>query len=534
MQVLSEREILADPNEQTEAVREAAAEGLADFRVFVTQIMNFNGSIPGMPDYTDPGYDPLFDAIPSIEEKDALIELPRGTGKTTLMSQLYPLWLGLRDPNETILLVHAKHAVACRWISTIKAWMLGGYREPDQPGSDLRAVYGPLGMLPPLGAKQWGKVEALDFPGRTVKFDETTIMASGMDNIVTGGHWGRIVSDDLINRENFRSPELLRQAHEWWQLTRGLGRGKKRRVVIGTRWNSQDLLGIIEDEQKALVAKGEAPTKTICILPARKEDGTPRFKHKGEAELQADFIEMGPSIYAGQMDLRPVADGLQPLKEEYFKPYYNLADIGHKGAGGRFIVNEEYHVAIFVDLAASLKEGRDRTAIIVRASDPRGHIYVLEAMAGQWLPAEAFARIVGLQKKYRAQYVGCEKGPLRAAYEGFLREWNGDHRSAMLHFADIEIGGGKGGNNDRILALEPFAVQRMIHLLPDQTELLYELCLYPNGKRDDLCDCLAQAVHNPFRPRVKKKREKELKSDCDQILDMVLSRNKPVGEGVLA
>ena len=534
METLSETELVKDPHERAEAVREAAAEGLADFRVFVTQIMNFNGSIPGMPDYTDSGYDPLFAIIPTLEEMDGLIELPRGTGKTTLMSQLWPMWKGLRDPNETILLVHAKHAVACRWIATIKSWMLGGYREEDAPGSDLRAVYGPLGMLPPLGAKQWGKVEALDFPGRTVKFDETTLMASGMDNIVTGGHWGRIFCDDLINRENFRSPELLRQAHEWWQLTRGLGRGKKRRVVIGTRWNSADLLGIIEDEQRALAQKGEAPTKAICILPARCEDGRPRFKHKGEVELQADFIEMGPSIYAGQIDLRPVADGLQPLKEEYFKPFYSLSDVGHKTEDGRFKVNEEFHVAIFVDLAASLKEGRDRTAIIVRASDPRGHIFVLEAMAGQWLPAEVFGRLVALRRKYSASYIGCERGPLRAAYEGFLVEWNKDHPNARLLFADIETGGGKGGNNDRILALEPFAVQKMIHLLADQTELLYELCLYPNGKRDDLADALAESVHNPFRPRVRPKKEKAQRSECDRILDMVLARNKPVGEGVLA
>lgn len=531
MTTLTEQELLADPDERVKALQEAADEALNDFRVFVTEVMNFNGSIDGMPDYTDPGYDPLFAMIPTLFEQDGVIELPRGTGKTTLMSQLFPLWLGLRDPNETILLVHAKHAVACRWISTIKSWMLGGYREEGVPGSDLRLVFGPMGKLPPVGAKLWGKTESLDFPGRTIKYDETTLGASGMDNIVTGGHWHWIIADDLVNRENYRSPEQLKQVEDWWRLARNLGRGRSRRVLIGTRWNQRDILGIVEDEQRALDLQGQPRTKGIVVLPCRTDAGAPRFKHKGEERLREDLIEMGPSIYAGQMELRPVADGQQPLREEYFKEaFYKLETLGHR-EGTQFVVNEDYHVAIFVDLAASLKEGRDRTAIVVRASDPRGHIYILDALAGQWLPAEVFAHLHKLAFKYDAAYIGCEKGPLRAAYEGFLVEWNQDHPRARIRLADIEVGGGKNkGWNDRILGIEPFAASRMIHLLPDQTDLLYELCLYPNGKHDDLADALALAVTNPFRPKRTKRDAEVAGGSVDQVMDWFMKKHKAMAE----
>lgn len=521
-EVISERALLSDPEVKAAALDDAASEALADCRVFFCDVMNMNGSIPRMPDYTHEAYDPLFDAVKEWEEVDGLLLQTRETGKTTFIKG-WTLWKGLRDPDLSILLTHAKFKHACSWVGTIKAWMLGGYRQPDQPGSDLRLVFGPYNKLPPLGTKQWGTMDSIVFPGRKVTVDEPTVQAAGMDNIVTGYHFDIVVGDDLVNRENYRSPDQIDQIEDWVRLTPALLTGKRRRIFVGTRWPGRDLLGRMIDEDDAKAEAGKPRSFHACIMPARKPDGTPRFAHKGEEQLQQMFVDMGPTQYAAQVDLSPLPGGMQPLKEEYFtKNFYRLSDIGHR-EGTKFVVNEEFHVAIFVDLAASLEDGADRTAIIVRASDPRGHIYILEAQAGHWLPSEVFARLTRLQRQYDARYIGCEKGPLRAAYAGSILNWNADHRSHPIVFAaDIEVGGGKNrGVNDRILSLEAPAAAGMIHLLPDQKDLLYELVSYPNHpqKKDDLADTAALCVLNPYRTRVRRRDADVVKSSADLVMD---------------
>ena len=315
-----------------------------------------------------------------------------------------------------------------------------------------------------------------------------------------------------------------------------------RRLLIGTRWNPSDVIGEEEAKEAAALKACRKPTRAVLFLPGRKEDGTPRFRHMGEDELRAILTDMGPSLYAGQIDLKPVADGVSPLKEEYFKKaFYRLDDVGEsvwnadKTKVVRFKVNPEFHVAMFVDLAASLSEKADRTAIVVRATDPRGHVYVLQAEAGRW-PAgnEVLLRIFQMQRFWGAEYIGVEKGGFRAVYEGYIRNWNAENPGAPIFFHDrIKVGGGKNRRigSDRILSLEPWAANGQIHLLRDQLELLGELCLYPNAPHDDLADAMALAVLNPHRVRVPSQDEEEEElSECAAALKGYFSKVKHVDQ----
>jgi len=54
-----------------------------------------------------------------------------------------------------------------------------------------------------------------------------------------------MINDDLVNWENSRTPEQLNKVVDWWKLARSLLSPDGIEIIIGTRWDFDDLYGHI-------------------------------------------------------------------------------------------------------------------------------------------------------------------------------------------------------------------------------------------------------------------------------------------------
>jgi predicted phage terminase large subunit-like protein len=394
-------------------------------------------------------------------------------------------------------------------VGVIRRWMLFHPK--------LREVYGPLGYLP--NDKNWGTAASLRFPLRTANYMEDTIEAVGADQQITSRHYDEIIGDDLVNKETANTPEQLANTEKWWGLTKGLLVTGGIRILIGTRWHFYDIYGATIRKEEERAQRGDKPRVHICRLQPRipREDGSydqtcqPRFKHKTEEKLREDLEDLGPTLYAGQIDLEPLPEGTALIKEsDLRKAFYRLDHVMERDHENRLRVKAGFDVAITCDLAASLDPKADRTAILVTATDMDGDIYLVDAAVGRMMPSEAVARIASFRNRYGALWLGTEVGVLKAIYKSSLIEWSRDHPGQRpLFFTEIETGGGKGTKRDRCLAIEPYVLAGKIHLLASQVDILQELCMYPIGRYDDVVDALAFRVLNPRRPNQKRRKDSE-------------------------
>lgn len=518
-----------DPVTVDEAREEILSKALKSFRFFVTEVMGFNED--GPINFCHPAYDPFFEATTKWLTMDGMGQASRGTGKSTLWTQLYGLWLGLKNPNRRICVSSAKYENACDMVNVIRRWMMFH--------SGLREIFGPYGFLPPEGKKDWGRMDRLDFPLRTANFMEGTIEARGADQQITSRHYDLMIGDDLVNEQTSNTKEQIEATKKWWSSVRGLmvrnpAGQEPRRILIGTRWDDSDLYGAELERIEEAKQKGVKVSYWFTCLPAlydihgKIEDANCRFPHLNAEVLNG--ILYGPggmtaTLFSGQYLLDPIPDGIAMIKEAYLRDnFYNITDIMEEQKNGEWKFKPGFEVAITCDLAIGQLGHNDRTAILVSATDPRGHIYIIDEWAGKVEPSVGRDILAAFVKKYEPDWMGTEPGQLRLMYESVFREWNKDHpKGPMLLFRDIETGGGKGSKNDRCLSIQPYARDGKIHILKSQTELFLELCRYPKYKYDDRVDALAFRCLNPRRPRSLREK-KRISDDAKPMTTQITER----------
>ena len=343
--------------------------------------------------------------------------------------------------------------------------------------------------------------------------------------------------DDLVNRETINTAEQIANTEKWWGLTKGLLVTGGIRILIGTRWHFHDLYGTTVAKEDEREAKGADSRVHICRVPARKErsDGSydqecpPRFRHKGEKKLQEDLEDLGATSYAGQIDLDPLPEGQALFKESDFRrAFYERSTVFRVDPETKkSVVRPGFEVAITCDLAASLDPSADRSAIIVSATDPDGDIYILDAVAGRMPPSQVIAYLARLRNRYDANWIGTEKGVLKAIYKSALLEWTRDNpHQRPLFFTEINTRE-RSSKYERALSIEPYAQAGKIHLLATQTELLQEIVTFPLGRYKDYVDALAFRCLNPRRPRGSgRKKPKRAETVMEKCHSMVMKANR--------
>jgi hypothetical protein len=208
------------------------------------------------------------------QNPDKLFKLtlvPRGCWKTSIGSTAKPLWKVLRamylfgNPSYRSLI----DSVTVR----LSKYLIDSIARYCQNGSNLKKLFGPLYSAG--GDTAEGLTLAFNM-NRSGGIKEPNFLASGIRAAKTGLHFEEINCDDLVTKDNYRTPEGRELVWDHYRLMYGIlesdEHGRETEVnITGTRYHDDDLYGrILKDEDEIELEGGEREFATL-IAPAINE-----------------------------------------------------------------------------------------------------------------------------------------------------------------------------------------------------------------------------------------------------------------------
>lgn len=421
-----------------------------------------------------------------IDQTDFMLLLPRGHLKTTLVDEIGTIWQLLKYPNDRLLLMQAS-------LENAKA-IAGQIRHHFMRNKVLRALFPEYAID---SREEEGAVMRFSVPCKTIVTRESSVEIGTPGASLSGRHYDVIAGSDLMNEQNTPPPcgnstvEEMEKVKAWYATADGLletkmANPRAHKRIDGTFWSDADLYKkIIEDDRHGHWRK-------IVAGITRKDGGgwVPVWDLFTEEMIREKYESptMTPALWAANyaMDPQPESGSMRFLRE--WIRYYED-------------VPKNLNVAITVDPAwTEAKKARsgksDRSAVVVTGIDPRGRLYVLDAVAGRWGVNELVETVFEKAMFWKPEWVGFEQDD-----KGLKSIWFMEMQRTKRFFIYKSL---KPGTTDKVRRAAPLNnliqhwglyVRRGLH-----DALVEELLRFPVGKHDDYVDALAYRAHDVFVP----------------------------------
>ena len=170
---------------------------------------------------------------------EALILIPRGHLKSTLVTQGWTIQQLLKDPTKRVLIGSAEFKHAKRFVNGIK----------DQISENPKFV-SRFGSFKDDNCTKW-TAEALDIKGKRHGDKENSITAASIGTDCTSQHYDIIILDDLVNRRFSRSDEMRNKCWNFYMDCLDLLEPNGVLIFIGTRWHFSDIYSKLLEESKS-------------------------------------------------------------------------------------------------------------------------------------------------------------------------------------------------------------------------------------------------------------------------------------------
>lgn len=176
------------------------------------------------------------DMITALEgkAKSVLNVMPRGTFKSSIGSIAYPIWRLMNDPNLRILIDSEVYSNSKNFLREIRAHLTGNKR--------LITLFGEF------RGENWNESE-ITINQRTAIKKEASITCGGIGTVKVGQHYDEIIADDLNSQNNSETIEGRKKVIRHFQMYIGLLEPGGRRIVSGTRYATDDVIGHILDNE---------------------------------------------------------------------------------------------------------------------------------------------------------------------------------------------------------------------------------------------------------------------------------------------
>ena len=411
-----------------------------------------------------------------------LMLLPRGSFKTTIISQIYPVWLMMKNPNVRILLDSVVLKNSERNLAVIKSILESNER--------LRYLFGDH-----VNAKKWTQNEITSKLRVNYKLRDPTIGTTSVDTAEIGTHWDYIIPDDLHNEDNSRNKDQIAKIYEHWRLLFSLLDPGGFMRIVGTRWADLDVYGIIMERHKDVLH---------MTRRAVEPDGTlyfpSRLTHKALEKIKG--IE-GIEMFSAQYLNNPVPEGENAnFRKEWFIYAEPPKDIG---------------LFITADPAIGTGPNADFFALAVGGLSRNNNLYVVDYKFARWHPYEAIEQIFALYDKYkgRVKAIGIE---INAFQKMFKFAFDVEMRKRGKFINIIELRHTKS-KNDRILALQPrYKVNAVIHApWMRDGELEEQLLRHPRARHDDVADAVASLLEVVTPRSMRRPKKKVMNRNINSI-----------------
>lgn len=478
-----QKEQLSRKEQLINAIRVAEAKkGLKDHFYFAKEIL-------GNKDMTKETHGELCERLSNKNKKYKMFLLPRGTFKTSIVTIAYSIRSLVKNRNLRILINSDTYDNSLKYLSKIKQCF--------EVSEKLKWLYGDF-----VGEK-WRETE-ITVKDRTIIHKEPSISCGSIDVRKIGMHYDLIINDDLVNDVNTQTKEQIQKTIEFFKGQTSVLEPDGEIIVVGTRWNYNDLYGHIIEEMHDQF--------DIYIKKAIDDNGKLFFPER----LSLEFLEnvkkiQGSYLFSNQYLNTPISPEDQVFKTiNYFKE----------------IPKEPLYISMAIDPAVALDNKADYTGIVICGTNDREQIFVLDAIKIKANPDEIIDTIFNLNTVWKPNVIGIET----VAFQKVLKYYIDKRQTETKVFLPIEEikADTRKSKYMRISALQPFFERKQMFVKEDLIDLIDQLKMYPKTIKDDLADALSmhlQLYRPPFTMYEEEQKEEDYKGKARFVY-------KPKSEGL--
>jgi len=409
-----------------------------------------------------------------------LVLLPRGTYKTTLITVGKTLQKICQNSNIRILIESETYDQGVDILNMIKTHLEGNKL--------LRVLYGEFDK--DKGNRRW-REDAIEVYGRTIVDRNPTVAVGSIGKVNVGSHYDLIMADDWVSDNNISTGEQIEKVKQHWKAIHSVLEPHSELILIGTRWNYDDLYGHIIDS------------------PALNNEYQPFIKgaHNGDGSLffpevlTEEFLALqketqGIYMYGNLYDNNPLPASKQEFKGDWLQ-FYDPEDL--KGLDLRYYITNDPAVS-------ERKEGCD-SVVLVGALDEDNNLYIIDYFRGQCRPDRFIEKNYAFAEDYPPVGVGLETN----AYQKSLKYGFLDKAKKLNWYLPIKEIHQTQDKIQRIRSIQPRFAAKRVFIQRRMKDLISDLMRFPRIAKNkmDLLDALAALVEL-IRNRTPKKQEERI------------------------
>jgi len=315
-----------------------------------------------------------------------------------------------------------------------------------------------------------------------------SLSAVGVGGPITGrGARIAIIDDPVKNAEEASSENMRTKIWDWYQSTLYTRLTPDGRViVVMTRWHEDDLVGRLLKKEADEIAEGThtGDRWQVINFPAIAEEGDLLGRGVGDAlwpefgftleKLEQIRKDVGSRVFASLYQQRPTAEEGNLLKRDWWR-YYEVAP---------------QMANVLMSVGAAFKDGADSDYVAIQIwGKVNANLYLLDSVRARMNFPVTIQTILNMAKKWPQAHLKLIEDKA-----------NG---SAIIQTLSRHVGGivpvqPMGGKVSRVNAVSAYIEAGNVFLPRSSTwvhDFVEECANFPNGKHDDMVDCMSQAMY---------------------------------------
>lgn len=434
-----------------------------------------------------------------------MLGVPRGTYKTTGVSEATPVEILTRNSNAKILLDGFRHSISKARLRAIRRQIEGS--------DNLDILHNTRAWKPGFREDTWNDEEIFITTRTDNMSREASIATAGVDRSMNSQHFDVIIADDVVTDTNVQTAEGRERVYQHIQDLLPILNPGGVLILVFTTWHPDDAYGRIIRLDEDRVRRGLEPHWRKLIRGAY--DGPQGLF--APTILSVDSLEdlrerMGTRKFAAQYLLKPVADEDRVFNmDNARKRKFSFFSVYGRPYGGLIRTDNGEQVDVETTLAwdpAGRKQSKtsDSHGLTVVGTDSRDDWWCLEAMAVKAPPTVIIDRVCRLIQTYNPHAVSIEDTFGSGLWIDLLYE-ELSRRGMSVNVVEYTTGGVP--KNERIVGLQPrwerrgFILRLNNENLPMHVVFERQLENFTVGRamdHEDIIDSLVQHRGNTRRP----------------------------------